>query len=179
MDYLTIDDIYDANDQFRRKFEQVIGGIEAGELSARLDADKWSIEQIIEHVCTVEEGMFKICRKLLGQAEEAGLKSSGEVIISDSFRAYTENLDGVKLEAPERVWPTGSLDLDGSRAKMAENVSMFESLRTKFREFDGTTDKFPHPHFGPLSAQDWLVLSGEHMHRHTGQIERIIEKIRH
>ncbi|MGH9820808.1 MAG: DinB family protein [Pyrinomonadaceae bacterium] len=178
MHYQNIDEIYSANDRFRSDLAQAVTGLAAEELKALPSGEKWSLEQIVEHVAIVDDGMARICRKLLAEAEEKGLKSSGEILVSDVFRSYTENTDGVRLEAPERVQPSGELSVRDSQAKMIESKKLFETLRPLFGEFDGTMPKFPHPYFGPLSAQEWLVLAGEHMHRHSGQIEKLIEKIR-
>lgn len=177
MEIKTIDDIYTANDRVRARFAETIDGVSETELKARPEDEKWSIEQIVEHVSLVEEGMSKICRKLLGEAQKADLKGNGEVRISDMlWRAGS--FDGMKLEAPERVRPTGLVSVDESRTKMEESRLLIESLRPIFAEFDGTGPKFPHPYFGPMSAQEWLVLSGEHTRRHTAQIENLIAKIR-
>jgi hypothetical protein len=178
MDYQTIDEIYAVNDRIRDHLAEMINGINVEELKTLPDGEKWSVEQIIEHVTIVEDGMFRICRKLLTQAQESGIKASGEIQISDAFRSYSENIDTAKLEAPERVWPTGERSVEECQAKMNENKTAFETLLSLFKEFDGIELKFSHPYFGPLSAQEWLVLAGEHMRRHTRQIEKLVEKIR-
>ena len=49
--------------------------------------------------------------------------------------------------------------------------------KEKFQKVDGVEAKFPHPYFGDLSAQEWLVLSGAHEIRHLKQIRRVIEAI--
>jgi hypothetical protein len=178
MDYKTIDKIYAANDRYRNYLLETIDTLTAEEVKAFPLDEKWSIEQILEHISIVEEGMSKICRKLLTGARDEGLKSEGAVSISDSFRAYAENIDDIKLEAPERVQPTGMQSVADSKKKIVENQAWFENLRPIFQKFDGTKAKFPHPYFGPLSAQDWLVLAGEHTRRHTRQIEKLVAKIR-
>src|SRR5258708_8825452 len=107
MDYQNIDEIYSANDGIRNYLRETIKDLNAEELKALPDGEKWSIEQIVEHVSIVEESVSKICRKLLAKAQEDDLKASGKIVISGGFRAYAENMEDVKLEAPERVWPTG------------------------------------------------------------------------
>ncbi|MEP7074886.1 MAG: DinB family protein [Acidobacteriota bacterium] len=177
MDYKSIDEIYAANLCFRETLGETMGVITPDEAKARPADVKWSIEQIVEHVSIVDEGMSRICAKLLGEAQKASLKG-GEVAISEVFRNYTQNGEEIKLEAPERVVPTGERSVDDSLTKLNENLVAYENLRPLFLEFDGINPKFPHPFFGPLSAQDWLVMSGEHMKRHTRQIEKILNKIR-
>ena len=177
MEYTTIDEIYSDNDQIRDRLLKMIDSIADSELRARPNDEKWCIEQIFEHIAMVDEGMAKICRKLLSEAEKSDLKSSG-VTISDVFKTYTDGVGEIKLEAPERVQPTGQQNVAGSKEKLNESQALFEVLRPRFHEFDGVGLKFPHPYFGPLSAQDWLVLVGKHADRHTRQIEKLAEKIR-
>jgi hypothetical protein len=178
MNYENIDQIFSANERIQDLFVNTLREISDGELQALPEDEKWSIKQIVEHVSIVEEGMSKICRKLLSEARENGLAGSGEIQISGVFQDYAENVDGIKLQAPERVWPTGQQSIEDSQKKIAEAQNMLENLRPLFSNVDSTTLKFPHPYFGPLSAQEWLVLSGEHMRRHTRQIEKLLEKIR-
>lgn len=178
MQYQDIDEIYSANERFRGELTDTIKDLSTNDLNARPDGEKWSLEQIVEHIAIVDDRMSKVCRKLLAQAEQEGLKSSGQILISDVFRSYTDSVDDIKLEAPEHVQPTGELSVQESQLKMTGSKTVFETLRPLFSEFDGTTPKFPHPYFGPLSAQEWLVLAGEHIRRHTSQIKILVEKIR-
>ena len=177
MDYKSIDVIYSANVRFREEFFEVIDSLTENDFAARPDGEKWSIGQVAEHVSIVDEGMSKICRKLLYEARESGLKAGG-ITVSSIFREYTENPETVKLEAPERVQPTRGQTIAESRTKVDSTRVWFEEIRPLFEEFDGTQPKFPHPFFGPLSAQDWLVMAGEHMRRHTLQIKRILKAIK-
>ena len=176
MEYKSIDEIYSANTRFREEFFDAIDSLNENDIAVLPDGEKWSIGQVVEHVSIVDEGMSKICRKLLNEARESGLKA-GDVTISPVFRDYTENPETVKLEAPERVQPTGGQTIAASRTKIEGSRTWFEEIRPLFEEFDGTQLKFPHPLFGPLSAQDWLVMAGEHMRRHTLQIKRITKAI--
>jgi len=177
MDYKSIDEIYVANLAFREALGDTISTITKEEAQVYPADEKWSIQEIVEHVSMVDEGMSRICGKLLREAQNEG-RSGGDVLISDVFRNYTENADDIKLEAPERVQPTGERSIEESTKKLDENLAAYESLRPLFMGFDGLSAKFPHPFFGPLSAQDWLVLAGEHMRRHTRQIEKVLGKIR-
>src|SRR5215813_5562396 len=105
MNYQSIDEIYSANERIREDFLRTLDSLTEDEITGRPEGEKWSIEQIAEHVSIVEEGMSKICRKLLNEAKDSGLRADG-ISISDKFREYAENLESIKLEAPERVQPT-------------------------------------------------------------------------
>ena len=149
MEYKSIDEIYSANTRFREEFFDAIDSLNENDIAVVPDGEKWSIGQVAEHVSMVDEGMSKICRRLLNEARESGLKAGG-VTISPVFRDYTENPETVKLEAPERVQPTGGKTIAESRTKIEGNQVWFEEIRPLFAEFDGTQLKFPHPLFGQI-----------------------------
>src|SRR5260221_3579432 len=149
MEYKSIDEIYSANARICDRLIETVSRISDEELKACPEGEKWSVEQIFEHVSIVDEGMARICRKLLTEAEKSSLKSS-EIVISDVFKTYTDSVDEMKLEAPETVWPTGQQSVEGSKEKLGESRAMFASLRPLFDEFDDVSLKLPHPYFGPL-----------------------------
>jgi hypothetical protein len=60
---------------------------------------------------------------------------------------------------------------------MEDNRKKLEELRPMFEAWDSENFKFPHPHFGDMSAIEWLSLIGGHEERHLRQIERLLEQI--
>ena len=177
MNYTSIQEVYAANDAIRDKFKQVVRSLPADKLHARPEGEKWSIAEIIEHVSMVNDGVVRICGKLLSKAEADGRLSNGTFSISNEFiESATGSID-VKLEAPEIVHPVGGASVEDSFGKLDTNHAALSALREKFEKFDGCDPKFPHPYFGNLSAQEWLTLSGGHELRHLRQIKRVIEKL--
>lgn len=177
MNYQTIDDVYSANAAIREKLKQTIGSLTEDQLTARPDGEKWTVTELVEHISIVNEGLTRICAKLLSKAEAAGNLSDGKVTISKDFADKAEGSTHIKLEAPEIVHPTASVSIDDSFARMDSNHEAIEALREKFKKFDGIQAKFPHPYFGDLSAHEWLVLIGGHEGRHLRQIRKLVEKI--
>lgn len=176
MNYTNLDEAYEANTAVRSKLKATVTALSEAQLNALPDGEKWSISQIVEHVSMVNDGVFRICSKLLSKAEENGRMAGGFVVSTEFIEKATGSI-GVKLEAPERVQPLNDAPLDESLAKLDENARALETLRDKFEKFDGTEPKFPHPYFGDLSAHEWFVLSGAHEGRHLAQIRRIIDKL--
>jgi len=177
MQYRSIDDIYTANDAIREKLKQTVTALSAEQISALPEGEKWTLAQFVEHISIVGEGVAAICSKLLSKAEAAGLAGDGTVNISNEFMQQGSAAANVKLEAPERVQPNAGATVEESFTKLDASRAALESLREKFTQFDGTQAKFPHPFFGDLSAQEWLVLSGGHEARHLKQMRLIIEKL--
>ena len=178
MRYESIADIYSANSKVRERFLAVAEGISDTESSELPDGEKWSINEIVEHISIVESSVFRICSKLAEAARLAGKPSSGAFSISTEFGQNLASVAEIKIEAPERVHPTGELSIAESLERLRSSMRSIEDLRSEIETFDGGDHKFPHPFFGELTAAEWLVVRGGHEHRHTAQIERLLEKIR-
>lgn len=176
MNYSTLDEAYEANNAVRSKLKATVTALSGDQLNELPDGEKWSIRQIVEHVAMVNDGVFRICSKLLSKAEGDARPAVSFAISPDLLEKASGSV-GVKLEAPERVRPLANASLEESLAKLDENARALETLREKFEKFDGSEPKFPHPYFGDLSAQEWFALSGAHEGRHLAQIRRIIEKL--
>lgn len=175
MNYRTLDEAYAANDVVRGKLKETVAALSEEQLDARPDGEKWSVKQIVEHVAMVNDGVVRICTKLLSKAEAAGRPANG-FSMSPGFLEKAMGSTDAKLEAPEIVHPSGA-PLADSLAKLDAATESLKALREKFEKFAGTEPKFPHPYFGDLSAQEWFVLGGAHEGRHLRQIRRIVEKL--
>src|SRR5260221_14029523 len=112
MEYKSIDEIYSANARICDRLIETVSRISDEELKACPEGEKWSVEQIFEHVSIVDEGMARICRKLLTEAEKSSLKSS-EMVVLDVFKNYTDRVDEMKIEGDERVWANGQESVGG------------------------------------------------------------------
>lgn len=178
MKYESIADIYSAHDKIRERFLAVAGGISDEESQVLPDGEKWSIKQIVEHIAIVETNMQRICFTLTEAARVEGKPSKARFSLSPEFGTKINAVGTMKLEAPERVHPSGELTLSESLERLSASTGELNGLREAIEAFDGTDHRFPHPFFGDLTAAEWLVVRGGHEHRHTIQIERLLERIR-
>ncbi len=172
----TIADIYAANDKVRAKLKETISNLNDEQMTFLPDGEKWTIAHIVEHIAIVEDGMSKISAKLLTQAKSDGKKSNGEAILTENFGKKTAEARVLKLEAPDRVHPTGKATINESLAKMEENRRNLEKLRPLFESVECSDYTFPHPFMGALTAHEWLTLVGGHEARHLAQIEKILAR---
>ncbi|MBA2379386.1 MAG: DinB family protein [Blastocatellia bacterium] len=177
MNFTNVADVYAYNELSREKLMSMVAEIDAETASKVPDGESWSIAHIVEHVAMVEEGIIKLCGKLLRDSEAGGRTSDGSVKLSESFVSKATESVRVKLVAPDFVQPSGKLRVDESLSKLRENGERLEKLRQSFESFDGTGATFPHPAFGPMTAQDWLVLCGGHQDRHRRQIKAHLKKL--
>jgi len=178
MKYESIADIYSANEKIRERLRDTVANISESDLTALPDGEKWTIQQLVEHISIVEHNVARICSKLVEAAKTNGKLSDGSLAVADDFASKWSSVGDVKLEAPERVQPTGNVSIAGVFEQMNTTREVLAALRSDFESYDLSGSKFPHPFFGDLTATEWLILSGGHEARHTAQIERLLEKIR-
>jgi hypothetical protein len=167
----SIEDAYTANAYVKGKLIATVEKLSDEQALMSNDPAVWSAQHLVEHIAMVDEGILRICDKLLSKAETEGLTGDGTCKVSDDFTSKTAKAADEKLSAPAFVHPTGSPTIAESLAKLNENEEKFQTLKERFEQFDGTIHKFPHPLFGDISAQEWLVLRGGHAARHIRQIE--------
>lgn len=177
MGYKTIGELYEANEKFRGNLKEVVGNLTDEQANAFPVGEKWSISNIVEHLAMVDFGMTRICAKLLAGAREKGETSGGEAHITETFLQKTAGARDTKVDAPETVVPSGNQSIAESLAKMDENLKTLNELRPLFETVGCEGFTFPHPAFGPMNSNEWLLLLGAHEARHTAQIQRLLEKI--
>lgn len=176
MEFNSISDIYAANDKARRELLDILGTISDETATARLADEKWTIAQIAEHIAAVNEGTFRICSKLLGKSPQQVLASGQQSLVSSNFQSRSVEIHDRKVQAPERVEPTGQVSVADSMLKLEENRKKFNELRPQFELYGGNRETFPHPFFGDITAVEWLAMAGGHEARHTRQIVKVLEK---
>ena len=177
MKFNSIADIYAANDEIHEELKTLVSAISDEAATARLDGEKWTIAQIVEHIAMVDDGGARICSKLLGKLEVAAAASiAGSVTVSDNFLKHYSTINQVKLLAPDRVQPSGTISISQSIAQMDENRARLGELQPRF-EASNSDATFPHPYFGELSAVEWLILVGGHKQRHANQIRQLLERL--
>jgi hypothetical protein len=172
MNYQTIEEVYAANDKIRVRLLEMIGEISDEQANALPDGEKWTIAQIGEHISIVEEGMGRISNKLLNEAKGNGKNSDGKAVISRAFAEKAAGSRNQKLEAPDRVHPTGKQTIAESIEKLKENRHRLYDLKPLFETVECSEHTFPHPTFGDLTAHEWLALVGGHEFRHLEQIKK-------
>lgn len=173
----TIDDVYRTNDAIRDKFKAAVMSASPDRFDKLAEGEAWTVAQIAEHVAVVGEGAVKICSKLLAKTEAAGTPSDGSLSLSPTFLEKSADPANAKLEAPEMVRPTGMIPVEESLTRIDAAHDAMLALREKFVSFHSADIAFPHPYFGPMTAQDWFVLSGGHEARHLKQLRRVLEKL--
>ena len=178
MRYETIADIYSANEKFRETLTATARDISDEEAAALPEGEKWNIQKIVEHLSMVDFGISRICGKLLEEAKMMGKPSDGSIRMSADFLEKSAAVGSVKVEAPERVQPTGNVTIAEALERLSANRPAIDAMRSDLEKYDLSEPKFPHPYFGDITAAEWLIVAGAHEGRHAEQIMRLLAKIR-
>lgn len=173
MIYQKLDDIYAMIEQRHARFIAALSGLNDTQAQFRPAPDEWSIAEIAEHISIANHGFLRLAYKLLKQAEAAAAPpltalSLGHVILDEEGRQSP-----LRFPAPESVKPQGEQALADSLAKLEQNLADFQIVRPRLAAADCSQAKFPHPLVGELNVYQWLIVLGEHLDRHRGQIERL------
>ncbi len=174
MDYKTIEEVYTANDNIRKRLLQVVTNLTTEQVDLPTENGAWTVQGVVEHVSKVDAGMTGILSRLLLKAEEDGKISDGSIKFSSGFMEAISKSQKAKFEAPDVVVPDGTHSVSDSLRLMRKSRARLMELRSKFEALDAGEYTFPHPYFGEMNAYDWLALLGFHEFRHTNQIEKIL-----
>jgi hypothetical protein len=178
MDFRSVPEIYEHIDRTRARLLAAVEGLSEEQQGYRPASERWSVAELVEHLSIVEGNVARLLDKLLGKAEEAG---AGVAAADDfdpvSIEEFVERTRAVKLEAPERIRPTG-LPLSDSLAHLSESRAALHNLRPRIERADGRALRFPHPAWGPLDLYQWLLFIGAHEDRHLAQIEALKETMK-
>src|SRR5687768_3307872 len=179
MRFNSVGDIFDEIDGTRASLLRAVEGLSEEQQRFRPSADRWSVEQLCEHLAAVEAGVAALLSKLVGKAEESeAARAGGSAFEPVSIEEFVERTRGVKLEAPERLRPSDSTPLSASLASLADSRDALHALRPRLERADGHAARFPHPAWGPLNLYQWLLFVGAHEGRHLAQIEALKESMK-
>ncbi|MBV9209868.1 MAG: DinB family protein [Acidobacteria bacterium] len=170
MAYQSLEEIFTALDETRRRMVERVGALGEGEASARRDGEAWTVAEIVEHVSLVEKQIMKLTNILLSKAEAEGERASGsfEPVAMDKIieRSLRE-----KYQAPENARPSGNVSITDSLALMRSSRERLYGLRSRLEAANPSSVSWPHPVFGALNLYEWLAMIGIHEDRHLRQID--------
>ncbi len=178
MEFKTIDDIYAVNRKVGDRFREFANSISDAEAHAEIEGEPWTLAALTEHVSMVEGGIAKMCSRMIVGAKEQGTPSDGSFCISDAFKGKLAENEGAKFEVPERVRPTGGVAIAESLARLDTTSAELAAMKGDLEAYDGSAFTFPHPYFGPMTAAEWVMLSGGHIARHHAQALALLERVR-
>ncbi|HTM03945.1 MAG TPA: DinB family protein [Vicinamibacterales bacterium] len=139
----------------------------------RAAADRWSVNEVLEHVSLVEQLFVKpLGEKIATARGSLGREVDKPASLDAGLRAFLTNRDN-KRTAPETVQPTGTVDATTALGMLA---SVHARLLKVVSDVDGlalSTVTYDHRFFGTLNVYQWIELLAGHETRHAAQIREI------
>ena len=142
-------------------------------VSAGAGESGWSAAQIIEHCARVEGNVARMIAKSAEMPRTATSAELQSAVLTARTIGWVRERT-TKVEAPERVHPTGTLDADAALAQLQASRG---ALLAAFTTADGATldgVAFPHPFLGPLTLRSWVELTAHHDARHAVQMAELL-----
>ena len=149
-----------------------VRGLSESQLGFRTSPGRWSIGEILDHLCLAERAMIRSISRLLQQA--AGL---GRIAEPGSMDAPSGRIDLEMFNrpagAPESVLPSPDRPLERLLAGLEESRERLQEVtqRAEGRIVGNVT--LPHFQLGEINFYQWLAVHGAHETKHLAQIRRI------
>jgi hypothetical protein len=164
-------EIWQANQAVRDNLLQAVRRLSEKQLAFQPGPGRWSIGEILDHVCLAERSMTRTISRLLQQAAGLGrIGLVGPLPVRDiDLAAYNR-----RATAPDGVLPSPDRPLDGLLAGLHES-------RERLLEVSAVADgrvvgdvRLAHVGLGELNFYQWLAVVGTHDAKHLAQIEAIV-----
>ncbi|MFN0120479.1 MAG: DinB family protein [Blastocatellia bacterium] len=169
-------ELLDAANADRAGLLAAAGNLSEAQLNYKPGADLWSIADILQHLAIVEEANGKLLARMLGKLTEAAGPADDTPdgsVLGETIALLTTLQNLPPIKAPERVAPIEHKPAVESLARLAASRENVTRLAAELSAYDLSAVSFPHPVAGPLNLYAWLLFTGVHERRHTGQISRI------
>jgi hypothetical protein len=156
----------------RAAFLAALERVPAARRAERAAPDRWSALEIAEHVARIDVGVAKLLA-LKGAEPVTSTPAEREAARLTPQRAALVRDRSVRVEAPDRVRPTGALDEPAVQAQLAAARAAFLQAYQAADPavLDGALH--PHPFIGPVTLRGWVELAAHHDARHAQQLDEI------
>jgi hypothetical protein len=150
----------------RDAFQQAVSGLSEAQARFKPSADRWSIEELVEHVALAEHGMYRLITELHEKSDDPREAESAASL------ARARDRKTIPLAAPERVLPKGrfgglSGGLDRFLQNRARTMDYVQACQDDLR-----SRLIQHP-IGLLNGRDCLRILTFHPARHVEQINEL------
>jgi len=137
----------------------------------------WNVVKVIEHVGMIEAWVAHKLRKLL-DSEEPRPAEPVEDKVTDMIYLMKENgLFGVKIEAPERAQPTGTIGYEEGLARLKAVREQLKAMLPELASRETNSLQSWHPLGFNLNPCQWAHFAAVHESMHLRQLRRIREQL--
>jgi hypothetical protein len=150
----------------RDAFHAAVAGLSETQACFKSSPERWSVEEIVEHVAVAEHGMYRLISALHEVADNPHAAESAATL------ARTSDRNKIPLRAPERALPKRRFDSLGAA------LNQFLENRERTIAFvknchDDLCLRLIQHSAGLINAQDCLTVLTYHPARHVEQINEL------
>jgi len=159
--------------------ETALAQIPPDRRAQRPGRDRWSANEILEHLALVDARFSRVVGEAIAKAREAGLgKETGpRVPLGEAVVVQMRDPD-VRRDAPEGVVPEGTME--GAVA-----LRSWHEAQHRFRETLRAADGLAlsqvieeHRRWGALTPYQWGEVMAMHETRHAAQLSEVAKQLR-
>src|SRR5207244_5043462 len=159
-------------DSVHQKLIETVSPLEAGLFSERPSRDEWSVAEIVQHLCLVEERVIKDLEQAI--AKEPQTVGFLKKLVPTSI--VSSRL--LRVKAPKAVNPVTVMEKDVT----IENFNRARNSLKKLCAAHGP-DRFrklvfKHPFLGEIDGVATISFVGYHERRHYKQIREVLKKLK-
>ncbi|OGB94729.1 MAG: hypothetical protein A2Z31_07240 [candidate division NC10 bacterium RBG_16_65_8] len=149
-----------------------VRGLSDAQLGFRPAPGRWSIGEVLDHLCLAERAMIRSISRVLQQAAGLGRIAEPGAIEAPSS-AIDLDLYNRPAGAPESVLPSPERPPERLLAGLEESRERLQEVtkRAEGRVVGNVT--LPHFQLGEINFYQWLAVQGAHETKHLTQIRRI------
>ncbi len=168
-----IAELLDALDTSRAELRALVSALSAEQLAAPGRGDEWSIAEVLEHLALTEDGIGRVFSKIAHEVDATGARETDTSSVLGRNDAWGVATADVKVTAPDRVNPTGSMSPEESMERMEASRRKLKEVMARSSGLALGTVSFPHPLFGAFDGYQWGLIVSQHERRHIRQMRRI------
>jgi hypothetical protein len=169
-----LEDVFALLDDSRAALRAAVARVPPGMRRRRPAPDRWSVNDVLEHLSLVEARWAAAVSEAIAQARAAGLgpERDPREPLDDALRQRLISR-AERREAPPPSRPTGTLD---DAAAWAALERAHEAFRAALREADGLalgSVRATHSRWGALTVYQFAEVIAGHARRHAEQIAEL------
>jgi uncharacterized damage-inducible protein DinB len=166
-----LEEVFSLLDESRTAVHAALATVEPRARAVRPGPDRWSVNEILEHLALVEGNFEAIVGEALAAARAKGLEDEqhARVRLPADLRAVIRDR-ATRRKAPDSVVPTGTLDEAAAWAALEQARQRFRATVSAADDRALGTVTAAHRRWGPLTIYQWVELLATHEVRHADQI---------
>jgi hypothetical protein len=163
-------------DQERAAFLAQVERVPPERRAERPAPDRWSVAEIIEHVARIDTGVSKLIALRSAEPSLVPPEQAVAARMTPKRAAWVRDRS-LRIEAPERVRPTGTLTLEAALAQLASARAALKAAYqgAEAAVLDNSVHPHPHPAIGRVTLRGWVELAAHHDARHAQQIAELAD----